>query len=213
MNRKLLTVLLFVLVVVAVTATPDKARAQMIPPPADLKVEPKAEPGARVKASPILTFMADLLWYKANGKADFDVNLALKPFSFEFPVNKLEAADVETFRKNAEEEICRLPKNKDRKVEKVIAVQFTLSEDAEQIVGCIVFFEGKDGAGKALNLPGKTAAVRLTFAEAVWTPDYSRRKTLEWRQRLHDTLGVPDRGEVMQRAIQIIEDKLFQANR
>ncbi len=213
---------LLFLLILSMTAASSNAQEPRKAPPSgeEAKTDPKATPAdpkavpADPKAVPVPTggtpihaLMADMIFYREAKKAAFDVNLKTTPFSFEFPADSLEKGWTDELKKNAEEEINR-PSGRGRTVTKLTFVQFTVSEDGKRVVGALVFFEGKEGATVLTDV-----ATRLSFSSSVWTEAYSQDKCKNLRQKLHDTLGKPDRGETHERAILLIEDKMIKAKR
>lgn len=212
----LLTLVTLIVGAATVTAQAPATKGTPAPPPSDPGT-PTGPPVAKGKAAapkgnPIKELAIDLLFYTKEGKGKFDVNLTVGAISFEMPADSLKPEMIEEFRKEAGVEI-NIPGRRGRTVKKVKFIKFNLSKDAERIEGALVLFDGEDSGGKALASAGKLSATRLTFAKALWTPVYSKDRAKVIQQYLHDTLGRPDRGQVREAAVTLVEDRLFELSR
>ncbi len=194
------------------TANPPVANPPAGAPPATQTPAPSS--GVTVAPVPIPRavdsigdLIEDMHWYKENGKGDFLVSSQVPPFHIQVPATFFKEADQKILISAAEEEINRT--NAGRTVTDLKFVRFTLDSTSSRFESALILFEGVDASGNALNAQGQTSAVRVVFDSNVWTMQRSITVARQIRQALHDTLGLPDRGEVRQQPILINRDPLL----
>lgn len=193
--------------------TADNKQNPTSPPPAIKSTNGSKERQYAGISPGLRTVLSDIVFYKQAKHKGFDVNLLRPPYEVQIPIRFLGKEQIEIIRKEAESEINR-PTDRGYRITQVTHLRFTLSETGDRFSSVLVYLGGTQP--KLDGLPGETeplvpadsgdsAAVTLSLSEIIWTSDYSDRFAVQLLKTLHAELGVPDRGEVREREIQLVE--------